>query len=223
MSQKPKAKSNQRKLRIALDCHNLSTMSDILVKTGIQQVVSHLLEASLNYENPEVEIVRLPWLPLYSEIGAFPDLKPTHVNNSKLVLEEIKDQLQSESHEAIWGDNPAELSEKQPDEAYYEALISCEWYIVTGLCEFRHAIHKAKKYNPALRVAVLVHDIIPLTHPALVAKGMPEWYFYSFLGSIRQYADLILCVSRPTAICFNQELGQFLSSRLPVIATVCFR
>jgi glycosyltransferase involved in cell wall biosynthesis len=219
MSQKPQSKSNQRKLRIAIDCHNLSTRHDKLLKTGIQQVVSNILQASLDYDDKACELVMLPWLPLSGAEAVYPDLKPTHVNNSPLVLEAIKSEFGTEKHEDIWGFDPTCQSSEASDKAFYEALCSCDWYIVTGLCEFRHAVHKAKQYNPALKVAVLVHDIVPITQPSLVAKGMPEWFFYSYVASIRQHADLLFCVSRHTAITCQQHIGKYVSRRLPIIAT----
>ncbi len=48
------------------------------------------------------------------------------------------------------------------------------------------------------RVAVLIHDLIPITHPDLVAEGMPE-SFAGRLERVRTHADLVLCNSAATA------------------------
>ena len=88
----------QNKISIGLDLHNLSTVHDKVVRTGIQQVVFYLLEAQQWLRNEShssnVEIVPLPMLP-WSETPdtTFSDIHPTHVNNSLLVLQETANEL----------------------------------------------------------------------------------------------------------------------------------
>jgi glycosyltransferase involved in cell wall biosynthesis len=47
-------------------------------------------------------------------------------------------------------------------------------------------------------VAVLVHDLIPLMHPDLVAPGMSA-RFATRLADVRRHADLVICNSTATA------------------------
>lgn len=48
-----------------------------------------------------------------------------------------------------------------------------------------------------LRVAVLIHDLIPVTHPDLVAEGMPA-RFAARLARVRAHANLVICNSAAT-------------------------
>ena len=88
----------QNKISIGLDLHNLSTVHDKVVRTGIQQVVFYLLEAQnglrIESHSSNVEIVPLPMLP-WSEAPdtIFSDLQPAHVNNSSIVLQETAIEL----------------------------------------------------------------------------------------------------------------------------------
>ena len=88
----------QNKIRIGLDLHNLSTVHDKVIRTGIQQVVFYLLEAQhwlrVESHSSNVEIVPLPILP-WSEAPdtIFSDLQPAHVNNSSTVLQETAIEL----------------------------------------------------------------------------------------------------------------------------------
>jgi glycosyltransferase involved in cell wall biosynthesis len=47
------------------------------------------------------------------------------------------------------------------------------------------------------RTAVLIHDLIPITHPDLVAEGMPA-RFAGRLERVRTHADLVICNSAAT-------------------------
>jgi glycosyltransferase involved in cell wall biosynthesis len=51
---------------------------------------------------------------------------------------------------------------------------------------------------PDVHVAVLIHDLIPILHPDLVADDMPE-RFAERIERVRRAADLILCNSDATA------------------------
>ena len=54
-------------VKIGLDLHNLSTRTDFVVRTGIQQVVFNLLEAQYHLKSKikqsRIEFVPLPMLP----------------------------------------------------------------------------------------------------------------------------------------------------------------
>ena len=49
-----------------------------------------------------------------------------------------------------------------------------------------------------VRVAVVVHDLIPITHPALVAQDMPA-RFAGRIARVARHADLVICNSQATA------------------------
>jgi len=51
---------------------------------------------------------------------------------------------------------------------------------------------------PGLKVVVMIHDVIPLDHPAFCRPGAPEGFAAAF-GTAVDHADLILCPARTTA------------------------
>ena len=55
---------------------------------------------------------------------------------------------------------------------------------------------------PQARVAVLMHDLIPVLHPDLVAEDMPR-RFAARLENVRRFADLVICNSDAT----REDLG----------------
>jgi glycosyltransferase involved in cell wall biosynthesis len=50
---------------------------------------------------------------------------------------------------------------------------------------------------PNARSAVLIHDLIPITHPDLVAEGMPA-RFAGIIDRVRRHVDLVICNSDVT-------------------------
>lgn len=72
------------------------------------------------------------------------------------------------------------------------------WYLNTGHAGLSRARLGGFSSRRSFGVAVLVHDLIPLTHPDLVAPGMPA-RFAKRLEVVRKHADLVICNSQATA------------------------
>jgi len=216
-------KGVQKKIRIGLDLHNLSTVPDKVVRTGIQQVVFYLLEAQhwyrTNFPLSKVEIVPLPMLPCSEASDTiFSDIRPSHVNNSSLVLQETATELDI-LPKNLW---ITEESHNEPlftEKDYYSTAKELDWLIITGLCEFRHVAELLRRINPKLRIAVLVYDVIPFLRPELTEGGVPWWFHQAYLPSIRHFADLVLTISRNTALDTLQITENTIKPEVPVFAT----
>lgn len=185
-------------IKIGIDLHNLSTRPDASVRTGIQQVVAHLLLAQYRlgaeFVKQGVELVPLPMLPL-----AFSLPTPSHVNNSELVLQELAEEHGIRLSD-LWQGGVEVASGNWSDEEFYERCAGLDWLIITGLCDFDHVIRCLRTKAPKLKVAVLVHDLGPIRRPELVALGMREWFETRYLTSIRSNVDLIFTNSRHTGL-----------------------
>lgn len=70
-------------------------------------------------------------------------------------------------------------------------------YLNTGHSNLSRATLGAFATQPQVRVAVLIHDLIPLTHPDLVADGMPG-RFAARIATVHDTADLVICNSDAT-------------------------
>ncbi len=70
-------------------------------------------------------------------------------------------------------------------------------YLNTGHSNLSEATLRAMGAAPGVRIAVLVHDLIPITHPDLVEQGMPE-RFAGRIERVARYADLVICNSAAT-------------------------
>lgn len=185
-------------IRIGIELHNLSTRADASVRTGIQQVVAHLLLAQCRlgaeFAKQGVELVPLPMLPL-----AFKFPAPSHVNNSSLVLREIARESGLTSSE-LWRDSVNSDGVNWSDEEFYVRCKELDWLIITSLCDFDHVIRRLRTKAPKLKVAALIHDLGPIRRPELVAFGMREWFETRYLTSIRSNVDLIFTNSRHTGL-----------------------
>lgn len=72
------------------------------------------------------------------------------------------------------------------------------WYLNTGHANLDGGTLGAFSRHRDARIAVLIHDLIPLTHPDLVASGMTG-RFTRRLEQLRAHADLVICNSGATA------------------------
>lgn len=70
-------------------------------------------------------------------------------------------------------------------------------YLNLGHSNLSQATLTAFARAPQARVAVLIHDLIPITHPELVAEGMPA-RFSGRIERVRQTADVVVCNSDVT-------------------------
>ncbi|MBF9057933.1 glycosyltransferase [Rhodobacterales bacterium HKCCSP123] len=70
-------------------------------------------------------------------------------------------------------------------------------YLNTGHANLSEATLGAFGAAAGVRVAVLVHDLIPITHPDLVEHGMAG-RFAGRIGRIARHADLVICNSSAT-------------------------
>ncbi|MEI6835028.1 MAG: glycosyltransferase [bacterium] len=185
-------------MRIGIDLHNLSTRADASVRTGIQQVVAHILLAQSRLRGEVlghgIQLVPLPMLPL-----AFKIPSPSHVNNSAVVLRNFADETNSSIAE-LWDNSVGSSSANWSDQEFYERCADLDWLVITGLCDFDHVVRRLRASLPKLKVAVLVYDLGPVRRPELVALGMGEWFESRYLRSIRAHADLVFTISRHTGL-----------------------
>jgi len=72
------------------------------------------------------------------------------------------------------------------------------WYLNTGHSNLEGGALGAFSHHKGARVGVLIHDLIPITHPDLVAPGMTA-RFANRLKQVRAHADLVICNSAVTA------------------------
>lgn len=70
-------------------------------------------------------------------------------------------------------------------------------YLNTGHANLSEATLGAVSAAAGARVAVLVHDLIPITHPDLVEHGMPA-RFAGRIARVARHADLVVCNSAAT-------------------------
>lgn len=70
---------------------------------------------------------------------------------------------------------------------------------------------------PAARVAVLIHDLIPITHPDLVADDMPR-RFAARLETVRRHADLVICNSEATRSDLEDHWQRHMASPPSIVA-----
>ena len=71
-------------------------------------------------------------------------------------------------------------------------------YLNTGHSNLSEATLRAMGTAPGVRIAVLIHDLIPITHPELAQVGMPE-RFAGRIERVARHADLVICNSAATA------------------------
>jgi glycosyltransferase involved in cell wall biosynthesis len=157
-------------------------------------------------------------LPLHFGKSRFHDLRPSHVNNSKIVLKDVSDEL-GQSPTDLWLDAVDESFNSWSDDRFYHECADLDWLIITGLCEFRHIGEKFKEKNPKLKIAVLAYDLGPIIRPELTAEGMEQWFRESYLESVRLYADHVFTISRHTAIDCARHFAGWSGFKAPVWST----
>ncbi len=69
---------------------------------------------------------------------------------------------------------------------------------------------------PGIRIAVLIHDTIPLDHPEFSRRGMPG-RFAARLAAVGAHADLVICNSHATAADVQRNLAP--RGRVPALVT----
>ncbi len=210
-------------VKIGLDLHNLSTKSDSIVRTGIQQVVFNLLDAQYwqrkEMNEMQIEFVPLPLLPKPQDTWSrFKDIRDTNVNSSRYVLTATSKELGIPLTE-LWNDPEMENAEPWSEEKFFSKVVSLDWLVITPLSEFRYVAEEAKRRNPKLRIAVLVYDMVPLIQSDLVADGMSQWYSTAYISGIRHFVDVLFAISRHTALDCMKELESILGVHVPIIAT----
>ena len=210
-------------VKIGLDLHNLSTRTDSVVRTGIQQVVFNLLEAQYHLRpkirQPRIEFVPLPTLPKpHNSWSRFKDLMDLNVNNSPQVLKETSEELGIALSD-LWNDDAMKDGQLWSEKKFYDVVASLDWLVILPLSEFRHVVEEAKRHNPRLRVAVLVYDLGPLIRPNLVAEGMSKWFSTAYISGIRHFADVLFTISRHTALDCMKEFETILGDHIPIIGT----
>ncbi len=165
------------------------------------------------------ELIPLPLLPKPTESWSrFPDLMDTNVNNSSFVLKSVSKEMGIPLPE-LWNDKTMEDGQNWSEEKFYNIVSTLDWLIFVPLSEFRHVAEEAKRIKPNLRIAVFVHDLIPLIRPELVAGGMSNWFYSTQVLGIRHFADILLTNSRHTALDCMKELKTVLGDHHPIYAT----
>ncbi len=88
-------------------------------------------------------------------------------------------------------------------------------YVNVGHSNLGAPLLAALRAVPELRIAVMIHDTIPLDHPAFQRPGMAE-RFAAMLVRVGGAADLAICNSKDTCARLAHHLGR-LGARLPPV------
>lgn len=88
-------------------------------------------------------------------------------------------------------------------------------YVNAGHSNLSAPLLAALRRVPALRIAVMIHDTIPLDHPAFQRPGTAE-RFAAMLARVGGAADLVICNSEETHMRLSCHLGR-LGARLPPV------
>lgn len=65
-------------------------------------------------------------------------------------------------------------------------------YLNVGHANLSKQVMRAIRHVPGARIAVLVHDVIPLDHPEFTRVGIPE-VFARKMAAVANHADLVIC------------------------------
>lgn len=79
-------------------------------------------------------------------------------------------------------------------------------YLNTGHSNLSRQCLMAFKANPDVRVAVLIHDLIPLDHPQFARREVVD-QFRAMMAAVGEFADILLCNSAATADRLRAEFG----------------
>lgn len=86
-------------------------------------------------------------------------------------------------------------------------------YLNTGHANLSAPMLAAVRQVPQARIAVMIHDTIPLDHPDCTRPGVPE-RFAAMLGRVATQADLVICNSAVTEAALARHLGTALPPTL---------
>lgn len=85
-------------------------------------------------------------------------------------------------------------------------------YLNTGHSNLTRHCLKSFRANPDVRVAVLLHDVIPLEHPEFSRPEIPP-HFQSMLEATKEFANLVICNSHDT----RARASAFLGTEIPFV------
>jgi glycosyltransferase involved in cell wall biosynthesis len=196
-------------LKVAVDLHNLSTDLKSWRKTGIQEVVCHVLDAmeKLNRGQSGFQFFGMPYLPLKMS-GTYPDpVHPVQRNNSNDVLKIVRGRYP----ESSWGQLGLDWNMDDEDECgekFYKCVAASDWFLLTGLAEIRQIIPRVVRENAGLKIAAIVYDFIPHIMPEVTAFGMADWFNQFYRKSLERHVDLIISGSVNTAWDAEQYLAE---------------
>ena len=206
-------------LKIGLDIHNLSTDKNTVVRTGIQNVVFQVLKhlPIVKKKNTHIDFVLLPFFPENSSTS-FLNILPIQDNNSMLVLEESFLEIGEDINNHF--DQEDVKTKRVLTEGYfYEKTKDIDWLIILSLLDARNIIHTIKRYNPTIKIAILVYDIIPYLYTEFTAEKMSEWFTQSYIPSIQFSSDILFTISYNTGLDLLNHINFLLPSSVPIIST----
>ncbi len=200
-----------RVLRVSIGVSNLSFKTFDVVRTGIPQVVFHILKEAIAYEDASVEFVPILRLPQANFTG-LPDFLPLHFNASQLVLRETLKELGVSIADAVrrWPYLQYLFGRKDARTAYeracLEAIADTDLYFEVAASDVRNVVSGARRLHPDLKYGLCVHDMCPLKHPEYVENSTHSWFRNQYRECLRK-ADFSISVSRSTAMdVLEQEL-----------------
>ncbi|GGA26789.1 MAG: glycosyltransferase family 1 protein [Rhodobacteraceae bacterium] len=79
-------------------------------------------------------------------------------------------------------------------------------YLNTGHTNLTERVVRAVRARPASRIAVLLHDTIPLDYPDYTREGVTA-RFSAFLDRVGRHADLVICNSHQTEADFRRHMA----------------
>jgi glycosyltransferase involved in cell wall biosynthesis len=189
-------------MKIGIDLHNLSVDPIAWKKTGVQEVVFQILlglrHLKSQHFKTDLQFVALPYLPKRS-LAPNTTCRPVHLNNSKVVIDQIASALNTPDSILFDSQWPWE-SEAACEEKFYSIMPTLDWILITGICDFRQIAYKSDHFRFKTRFAVLVHDLISVKYPEVTGKGMNEWFQSAYLKSIKELACLTFSGSINTTL-----------------------
>jgi alpha-1,3-rhamnosyl/mannosyltransferase len=191
------------KHKFVLDTSNISTQSDKMMRTGIQEVVYqtflHLI--AVKSEFPDIEFVCLPILPRRSGDLLSSEIIASHPEIAPGLLEEVEDRLRLPS-KSIWGFDLRGDGFKMSDERPWNLMADADFVHLQGLINCAPLVSRLKnrRGNKRTSVSMTIYDLIPVTVPEYCSGSISRWYNGSYLPGMGRFVDHAVCISRHTAL-----------------------
>ena len=178
---------------VCLDLSRTVARADQTVRTGIDRVELAYLDRFLSDSSRLVHgLVRL---------------RGGHVLLDRQALVRLRSDLERRHRRGFSGQNRLGLRRRLLLQGFVprpflarkvaQRLSPDVWYVNVGHTDFGDRVVEAFGGLPGARIAVMLHDVIPLTHPQFQRPGIPQ-RFARMLNRVVASADLVICNSGHT-------------------------